>query len=137
MVIFGPPDAQQKAKALIEDIVTDGVSPFHLGTSPQKSFTVLIAISWYQCLRQHVSLCCFFSASDRKVYHRGEYMSGGKQDSVWSSEQLQAASVVAPRTPIDWSAIRQNKQKYEELKWKGQSFCCVRLLSCWKKIDQP
>lgn len=32
MVIFGPPEAQQKAKALIQDIVTDGLSTFHLGT---------------------------------------------------------------------------------------------------------
>lgn len=31
MVIFGAPDAQQKAKAVIEDLVTDGSSRYHLG----------------------------------------------------------------------------------------------------------
>lgn len=122
MVIFGPPDAQQKAKALIEDIVSDGVSPFHQRTSPLKMYTVLVAISWCNCLRRHVSPCLFiYIAYNRKVVHRGESLNDGRQDSVWSAEQLQAASVVVPTTPIDWCAIRQNKQRYEELKWKGQS----------------
>lgn len=48
-------------------------------------------------------------------------MNDRRKDTVWSAEQLQAASVVAPTTPIDWTSIRQNKQKYEELKWKGES----------------
>lgn len=55
-------------------------------------------------------------------------MNNRRQDTVWSAEQLQAASVVVPTTPIDWSSIRQNKQKYEELKWKGESVCHVCLL---------
>lgn len=65
-------------------------------------------------------LLLFFSANTRQIGHGGKYTNAGRQESVWSAEQLQAASVVEPTTPIDWSAIRQNKQKYEELKWKGQ-----------------
>lgn len=72
--------------------------------------------------RQHMS-SCFFPAHSRTDGHRGELTNDGRQDSVWSAQQLEAASVVAPSTPIDWAAIRQNKQKYEELKWKGQSVC--------------
>ncbi|XP_075906915.1 putative ATP-dependent RNA helicase DDX43 isoform X1 [Nelusetta ayraudi] len=87
VVIFGPSDAQQKARALIEDIVTDGISPSH-------------------------------QAHSRTDGHRGELTNDGRQDSVWSAKQLEAASVVVPSIPIDWAAIRQNKQKYEELKWK-------------------
>lgn len=63
----------------------------------------------------------FSSAHNRKDGHRGELTNNARQDSVWSAEQLEAASAVAPSTPIDWALIRQNKQKYEELKWKGQS----------------
>lgn len=63
----------------------------------------------------------FFLAHNRPTGHRGELMNDGRQDSVWSAEQVQAASVVAPSTPVDWAAIRQNKQKFDELKWKGQS----------------
>lgn len=74
--------------------------------------------------RQHVS-SCFFSAHSRTDGHRGELMNDGRRDSVWSAKQLEAASVVAPSIAIDWAAIRQNKQKYEELKWKGQSVVCV------------
>lgn len=66
-----------------------------------------------------------FSAHSRTDGHRGELTNDGRQDSVWSAKQLEAASVVVPSIPIDWAAIRQNKQKYEELKWKGQSVVCV------------
>ncbi|XP_058507898.1 probable ATP-dependent RNA helicase DDX43 [Solea solea] len=43
---------------------------------------------------------------------------GGRCDSVWSSSQLKASNVTQPRATIDWNAIRENKDKYEELKWK-------------------
>ncbi|KAG7512245.1 putative ATP-dependent RNA helicase DDX43 [Solea senegalensis] len=46
------------------------------------------------------------------------YDGGGRSDSVWSSSQLKASNVTQPRATIDWNAIRENKDKYEELKWK-------------------
>lgn len=45
---------------------------------------------------------------------------GGRDGSVWSASALQAAKVIPPRLSIDWNAIRENKDKYEELKWKGE-----------------
>uniref|UniRef100_A0A3Q3KJH0 RNA helicase n=1 Tax=Monopterus albus TaxID=43700 RepID=A0A3Q3KJH0_MONAL len=39
-------------------------------------------------------------------------------DSVWSAAQLQAAYVAPARVSIDWNDIRENKEKYEQLKWK-------------------
>ncbi|XP_063347835.1 probable ATP-dependent RNA helicase DDX43 [Pelmatolapia mariae] len=43
---------------------------------------------------------------------------GEKTGSVWSTAELQAANVVQDRPSIDWDAIRENKEKYKELKWK-------------------
>ncbi|XP_071336120.1 probable ATP-dependent RNA helicase DDX43 [Trachinotus anak] len=38
--------------------------------------------------------------------------------SVWSASELQAANAAPARVSIDWNSIRENKEKYEELKWK-------------------
>ncbi|XP_039994859.1 probable ATP-dependent RNA helicase DDX43 isoform X2 [Xiphias gladius] len=38
--------------------------------------------------------------------------------SVWSAAELQAANATPARLSIDWNTIRENKEKYEELKWK-------------------
>uniref|UniRef100_A0A673C8P3 RNA helicase n=1 Tax=Sphaeramia orbicularis TaxID=375764 RepID=A0A673C8P3_9TELE len=48
----------------------------------------------------------------------GGYNGGAGSGSVWSAEELQAANVTPVRQVIDWNAIRENKDKYEELKWK-------------------
>uniref|UniRef100_A0A673C8N8 RNA helicase n=1 Tax=Sphaeramia orbicularis TaxID=375764 RepID=A0A673C8N8_9TELE len=46
------------------------------------------------------------------------FISKSGSGSVWSAEELQAANVTPVRQVIDWNAIRENKDKYEELKWK-------------------
>ncbi|KAM4607409.1 putative ATP-dependent RNA helicase DDX43 [Polymixia lowei] len=44
---------------------------------------------------------------------------GGKRsDSVWSTAQLNAATAAPAPETIDWTTIRENRLKYEELKWK-------------------
>ncbi|XP_068597751.1 probable ATP-dependent RNA helicase DDX43 [Brachionichthys hirsutus] len=43
---------------------------------------------------------------------------GGGDGSVWSASQLRAATVPSPSSSIDWKEIRENKDKYQELKWK-------------------
>ncbi|KAE8281049.1 putative ATP-dependent RNA helicase DDX43 [Larimichthys crocea] len=92
VVIFGPPAAQQKAKEMIEDLVADVNSRFPAGVR---------------------------KGGD---YEGGDYGrrsdEGVRSDSVWSAAQLQAAKVIPAHVPIDWNAIRENKDKYEELKWK-------------------
>uniref|UniRef100_A0A3P8RQ57 RNA helicase n=1 Tax=Amphiprion percula TaxID=161767 RepID=A0A3P8RQ57_AMPPE len=52
---------------------------------------------------------------------RPNYGGGGdgvRNSSVWSSTELQTANVVLAPPSIDWTTIRENKDKYEELKWK-------------------
>lgn len=45
---------------------------------------------------------------------------GGAGDpSVWSAAALEAAATAPAPPSIDWNDIRENKDKYEELKWKG------------------
>uniref|UniRef100_A0A4W6DWD1 RNA helicase n=1 Tax=Lates calcarifer TaxID=8187 RepID=A0A4W6DWD1_LATCA len=43
---------------------------------------------------------------------------GGGDGSVWSAAELQASNAPPARVSIDWNSIRENKEKYEELKWK-------------------
>uniref|UniRef100_A0A8C4EZW4 RNA helicase n=1 Tax=Dicentrarchus labrax TaxID=13489 RepID=A0A8C4EZW4_DICLA len=42
---------------------------------------------------------------------------GVSKASVWSSAELQVANTAPARVSIDWNAIRENKDKYAELKW--------------------
>uniref|UniRef100_A0A7N6AL29 RNA helicase n=1 Tax=Anabas testudineus TaxID=64144 RepID=A0A7N6AL29_ANATE len=52
---------------------------------------------------------------------RRDFGGGGdrdKKESVWSKAELQASNVAPARISIDWNMIRENKAKYEELKWK-------------------
>lgn len=43
---------------------------------------------------------------------------------MWSAEELQAADAAPACVAIDWNTIRENKDKYEELKWKGEGSYC-------------
>ncbi|XP_035028391.2 probable ATP-dependent RNA helicase DDX43 [Hippoglossus stenolepis] len=47
----------------------------------------------------------------------GDY-GGVSNNSVWSSDQLKASSETPPRPSIDWNSIRENRDKYEEIKWQ-------------------
>ncbi|XP_061915490.1 probable ATP-dependent RNA helicase DDX43 [Entelurus aequoreus] len=85
VVILGPPDAQQKAKEMIEELVA---------YSNSRSYS---------------------TSSRGGSYGRG---GGGSGGSVWSRSEIEASVVLPPRVSIDWNDIRENKQKYEELKWK-------------------
>ncbi|XP_072293454.1 probable ATP-dependent RNA helicase DDX43 [Eucyclogobius newberryi] len=78
--LLGSPSAQQKAKKMIEELVSDGNS--------NGSFS-----EGNDC--------------------------GGGDGSFWSSSQLSAAEVAPVRPQIDWNAIRENKEKFEKLKWEG------------------
>lgn len=121
---------------MIEDLVTDGSSRFHLGImslpncllilcwSPSvgdlMTFRLLLTLNATTFL---YSIPHFFLGLCRTVDQRGD-KDKGRKDTVWSAEQLQAAAEVQPRIPIDWATIRENKTKYEELKWKGESIMC-------------
>lgn len=77
--IFGTPSAQQKAKEMIEELVSDGNS---------------------------------------RIRNGNDYGGGDGDRSVWSSSQVKAAQVAPARQQIDWNSIRENKDKYEQLKWQ-------------------
>ncbi|XP_049456445.1 probable ATP-dependent RNA helicase DDX43 isoform X1 [Epinephelus fuscoguttatus] len=104
VVLFGSSDAQQKAKEMIEDLVADGNSRFpngpgrggHHGGGDGGGYRM---------------------GGDGGGYRRGDD-GGVKSNSVWSAAALQAADVAPAPASIDWNSIRENKDKYEELKWK-------------------
>ncbi|XP_062850867.1 probable ATP-dependent RNA helicase DDX43 [Trichomycterus rosablanca] len=76
VLIFGSSEVQQKAKDLIEELI-----------------------------------------SPDPVQGAGLY-NGSRSDSCWSASALQSSSTASSSAPIDWNAIRENKQKYETLKWQ-------------------
>ncbi|XP_038593845.1 probable ATP-dependent RNA helicase DDX43 isoform X1 [Micropterus salmoides] len=98
VVIFGSAAAQQKAKEMIEELVADVNSRFHNGFGRGGG-------------------CRGGGGGDGGGY-RGRGDGGVKTGSVWSAAELQAADAVPARVPIDWNSIRENKDKYEQLKWK-------------------
>ncbi|XP_070697534.1 probable ATP-dependent RNA helicase DDX43 [Pempheris klunzingeri] len=95
VVIFGSSAAQQKAKEMIEDLVADGSYRFRNGMKGGQHGGGGVG---------------------------GGYRNGGdvgvRSDSVWGAAELQAGNAVPARISIDWNTIRENKDKYEELKWK-------------------
>lgn len=49
----------------------------------------------------------------------GNESSSSRSDSCWSASVLNASTSSHSR-PIDWDAIRENREKYETLKWQGE-----------------
>ncbi|KAM6922830.1 putative ATP-dependent RNA helicase DDX43 [Lycodopsis pacificus] len=88
VVLFGPSAAQQKAKEMIEELLAD------------RDFRPRNA--------------------DEGGYGGGGGGGGGgvKERSVWSTEELHASAITPAPPAIDWKDIRENKDKYQELKWK-------------------
>ncbi|XP_044070887.1 probable ATP-dependent RNA helicase DDX43 [Siniperca chuatsi] len=91
VVIFGSSAAQQKAKKMIEDLVADGSSRFRNGLGRWSSYG---------------------------GGYRGGVDGEVRNDSAWSAAELEAAKAAPARVSIDWNTIRENKDKYEALKWK-------------------
>ncbi|KAM6956548.1 putative ATP-dependent RNA helicase DDX43 [Aplochiton taeniatus] len=87
VVLFGSPDVQQKAREMIEELVSDSGSGFRSGSGRGGGF--------------------------------GGGRGGGmyRVDSDWSPAQQQAGDVPPPQA-IDWTSMRENRHKFEELKWK-------------------
>lgn len=71
-----------------------------------------------------VSLLIYLSGHGRGREYGGGNVRGVKNDSVWSAGELQAANVAPAHVAIDWNTIRANKDKYDELKWKGETSYC-------------
>ncbi|XP_034754825.1 probable ATP-dependent RNA helicase DDX43 [Etheostoma cragini] len=105
VVLFGSSAAQQKAKEMIEELVADGNSRFRNGPGRGGDYG---------------------GADDGGGYrgrgggggYRGSGGGGVRDSSVWSTAELEAADAAPPPVSIDWNTIRENKDKYAELKWK-------------------
>ncbi|XP_035982518.1 probable ATP-dependent RNA helicase DDX43 isoform X2 [Fundulus heteroclitus] len=92
VAIFGSSAAQQKAKEMIEDLVSGGTSQFSYGRG--------------QC-------------SDGERFRGGADKGAmSRNGSVWAKDVPRAPSDAPAPPSIDWNDIRQNRKKYEELKWK-------------------
>ncbi|XP_030628294.1 putative ATP-dependent RNA helicase DDX43 [Chanos chanos] len=50
-------------------------------------------------------------------FRNGHACSSARRDSCWPASALQAPVAPAP-APIDWAAMRENRHKYEALKWQ-------------------
>ncbi len=52
----------------------------------------------------------------------GNSKAGYQNDSCWPASAVRAATAAAPTAaPIDWTALRENRDKYEAMKWQGES----------------
>jgi len=52
----------------------------------------------------------------------GNSNAGYQKDSCWPTSAVQAVAAAAPTlAPIDWTALRENRDKYEAIKWQGES----------------
>ncbi|KAI4875321.1 hypothetical protein NFI96_015561 [Prochilodus magdalenae] len=51
------------------------------------------------------------------LHNAGSEVSGVKSESCWPASAVQA-SMAPTHAPIDWAAIRENRQKYETIKWQ-------------------
>lgn len=83
----------------------------------------MIALLYCIINSNECSILIYFSDPAR----RRDFGGGGdrdKKESVWSKAELQASNVAPARISIDWNMIRENKAKYEELKWKGKPAYC-------------
>lgn len=46
---------------------------------------------------------------------------GYQSDSCWPVSAVRAMAAAAPTpVPIDWTALRENRDKYEAIKWQGE-----------------
>uniref|UniRef100_A0A8B9LTY5 RNA helicase n=1 Tax=Astyanax mexicanus TaxID=7994 RepID=A0A8B9LTY5_ASTMX len=79
VLIFGSSDVQQKAKDMIEELIS--------------------------------------GSSSGPRFNNGSERSGVRNDSCWPASALQASTGPAT-TPIDWTNIRENREKYETMKWQ-------------------
>lgn len=52
-------------------------------------------------------------------YRNGNSNEGYRNDSCWSASAVRAAAAAAPApAPIDWTSLRENRDKYEAMKWQ-------------------
>ncbi|CAL8360901.1 unnamed protein product, partial [Boreogadus saida] len=106
VVIHGAPDDQQKARQLIEELVQED----HCGLRGRGR-------------GRGGGGGGGFGGGDGGGFGGGGGGGGGggetRKGSSWTDAQLQSSTLAAPaREAIDWTDIRENREMYEEMKWK-------------------
>ncbi|KAF3841824.1 hypothetical protein F7725_023775 [Dissostichus mawsoni] len=99
VVLSGSSEAQQKAKEMIEELVADGNS--HNGPGRGGHFGG------------------GYSGGGNGGGYRGKEDGGETDNSCWSAAELKSSTEAPPLPIMDWKNLRENKEKFQELKWKG------------------
>ncbi|XP_041722517.1 probable ATP-dependent RNA helicase DDX43 isoform X2 [Coregonus clupeaformis] len=95
--IFGSSKVQQKAREMIEELVAgdNGLWGFRRGPGRDGGF-----------------------GGRGGGFGGGGSGGGGRSGSIWSAAALQASVDESPPQAIDWVSMRENRHKYEEMKWQ-------------------
>ena len=85
----------------------------------QANFKLKKILGYYCKLNKTSWNTLIFSGSGRGRYRDGSTGMAKQNGSVWSAAEIQASTDVPALPAIDWNNIRENREKYQELKWKG------------------
>ncbi|KAJ4948091.1 hypothetical protein JOQ06_019631, partial [Pogonophryne albipinna] len=98
VVLMGSSEAQQKAKEMIEELVSDSNS--HNGPGRGGHFGG------------------GYTGGGNGGGYRGKEDGGDTDSSCWSAAELKNSTDAPPLPIMDWKNLRENKEKFLELKWK-------------------
>ncbi|CAB1343607.1 unnamed protein product [Coregonus sp. 'balchen'] len=95
--IFGSSKVQQKAREMIEELVAGDNGPWGFRRGPGRDGGF---------------------GGRGGGFGGGGSGGGGRSGSIWSAAALQASVDESPPQAIDWVSMRENRHKYEEMKWQ-------------------
>ncbi|XP_034008414.1 LOW QUALITY PROTEIN: probable ATP-dependent RNA helicase DDX43 [Trematomus bernacchii] len=98
VVLLGSSEAQQKAKEMIEELVSDSNSQNGPGRGGHFGGG--------------------YRGGGNGGGYRGKEDGGETNSSCWSAAELKSSTVALPLFVMDWKNLRDNKEKFLELKWK-------------------
>ncbi|KAK5908785.1 hypothetical protein CgunFtcFv8_016814 [Champsocephalus gunnari] len=98
VVLMGSSEAQQKAKEMIEELVSDSNSQNGPGRGGHFGGG--------------------YTGGGNGGGYRGKENGGETDSSCWSAAELKNSTDAPPLPIMDWKNLRENKDKFLELKWK-------------------
>ncbi|KAL3050694.1 hypothetical protein OYC64_012671 [Pagothenia borchgrevinki] len=107
VVLLGSSEAQQKAKEMIEELVSDSNSQNGPGRGGHFG-------GGYRGGGNGGG----YRGGGNEVGYRGKEDGGETTSSCWSAAELKNSTVVPTLFVMDWKNLRDNKEKFQELKWK-------------------
>ncbi|KAL0964425.1 hypothetical protein UPYG_G00323670 [Umbra pygmaea] len=111
--IFGSSDVQQKAREMIEELVAGDTGPGGFRSGPGRG-------GGFGGRRGGgFGGRGYGSRGDGGFGGGGAGREEGRGASCWSTAALQASVDESPQQTIDWKSLRENRQKYAEMKWQA------------------